>query len=53
MNCMSKKALLVPVSIKEISMEYLNVEIKLNNTLNKSQLEFDYVIQKDKLLLIW
>lgn len=31
----------------------MNVEIKLNNTLNKSQLEFDYVIQKDKLLLIW
>ena len=31
----------------------MNVEIELNNTLNKSQIEFDYVIQKDKLLLIW
>ena len=29
----------------------MNVEIELNNTLNKSQIEFDYVIQKDKLLL--
>ena len=31
----------------------MNVEIDLNNTLNKSQIEFDYVIQKDKLLLTW
>ena len=31
----------------------MNVEIELNNTLNKSQIEFDYVIQKDKLLLTW
>ena len=32
-------------------MKKMNVEIELNNTLNKSQIEFDYVIQKDKLLL--
>ena len=29
----------------------MNVEIELNNTLNKSQIEFDYVIQKDSLPL--
>ena len=29
----------------------MNVEIELNNTLNKSQIEFDYVIQKDSLQL--
>ena len=29
----------------------MNVEIDLNNTLNKSQIELDFVIQNDKLLL--
>ena len=28
----------------------INVEIKLNNTSNKSQVEFDYRIQKDNKL---
>ena len=31
----------------------MNVEIELNNTLNKSQIEFDYVIQKDKIIIAY
>ena len=50
---MNKKAPLAPVSTRESTMKKMSVEIELNNTLNKSQIEFDYVIQKDKLLLTW
>ena len=33
------------------SQQIVNMDSELNNTLNKSQIEFDYVIQKDSLQL--
>ena len=45
--CVNKKALIiVPVSTKEIATESWTFEIEVNNTVNKSQIEFDYFIQR-------
>ena len=44
---MIKKALQVLVINKGNHHGIVNVEIELNNTLNKSQIEFDYYNQKD------